>query len=123
MGTNHLVGENIDNSSHREDDTPDEEDGQTNAGILSAILGLIKLPTSPEIATGSTDRPIHTRTWGSYTMVHQHIFRLRCITTSMLHFAEGSLDAGDLLRFFHAPRLERGVSWISSSGSTEFVCV
>ncbi|GFT03891.1 hypothetical protein TNCV_1730721 [Trichonephila clavipes] len=37
-------------------------------------------------------------------MVHQLIFRLRCITTTMLHIPEGGLNATDLLVDLHAPR-------------------
>ncbi|GFV47292.1 hypothetical protein TNCV_4829481 [Trichonephila clavipes] len=36
-------------------------------------------------------------------MVHQHIFQLRCVTTSLVHITGGGMDATDQL-FGHAPR-------------------
>ncbi|GFX25317.1 hypothetical protein TNCV_1274771 [Trichonephila clavipes] len=68
-----LVGENHDNSSRREDDMPDERNGQTNPGISSAVGGLRKFARM-QIFNFSRCccreyQPLRTRTCGSCKMV------------------------------------------------------
>ncbi|GFW48140.1 hypothetical protein TNCV_3076801 [Trichonephila clavipes] len=95
-----LVGENRDNNSRQEEDTPDEEDGEPNAENLSAVVGLKKSALMQIFHFCSCCRenqPMGTRTCGYCMMVHQHIFRLWCLSTSMLHITGGGLDRVDLL--------------------------
>ncbi|GBM39070.1 hypothetical protein AVEN_190214-1 [Araneus ventricosus] len=61
-------------------------------------------------------RPLCARTCGSCMMMHQHIFLLQCVTTSMLHIPGGGLDAAGPLICLHVPRTS--ITWISSSRAT-----
>ncbi|GFW79494.1 hypothetical protein TNCV_127991 [Trichonephila clavipes] len=85
-----LVGENRDDSSHQEDDEPDKESNQTNTGIYIYCLNvwrkiLIFLCSMPSRSSIREYQPLRIKTYGSCTLVHQHIFELRGVTTSMLH--------------------------------------
>ncbi|GFX41801.1 hypothetical protein TNCV_389141 [Trichonephila clavipes] len=98
-----LVGENRNNSSRQEDDELDEGSGQANAEIYiycpnRTMTQNILFPYSTSSRSCSREyRPLYIRTCGLYTMVHQHIFRLWGVTTSMLHIPEGGLSAVNLL--------------------------
>ncbi|GFV73745.1 hypothetical protein TNCV_3548941 [Trichonephila clavipes] len=59
-------------------------------------------------------RSLRPRTCGTCMVVYQHIFRFRCLTTSMLHVLEGGLNVEDLSLGPHAPRTS--IPKISSSG-------
>ncbi|GFW98674.1 hypothetical protein TNCV_2758531 [Trichonephila clavipes] len=78
-----LVGKNHNNSSRREDDEPDEGNGQTNEGIWSVVAGLKKLARKKIYhffrSCCKEYQSLSTRTCGSCTMAHQHIFGLRCV--------------------------------------------
>ncbi|GFW19928.1 hypothetical protein TNCV_866341 [Trichonephila clavipes] len=72
--------ENRNNSNRREDDKPDE-------GVAKRMRGFgahaCKFRTSPGVLAGSTRR------CSSFMIAHQHIFRLRCVTISMLQSRVG----------------------------------
>ncbi|GFV08462.1 hypothetical protein TNCV_2936781 [Trichonephila clavipes] len=63
----------------------------------------MKTSTSPRVSTEST--ALLTRTLFSSTMVHLHIFRLRCETTFLLHILGGRLDTADLILGLYAPHI------------------
>ncbi|GBN38332.1 hypothetical protein AVEN_240100-1 [Araneus ventricosus] len=66
-------------------------------------------------------RPLCERTCGSCMMVDQHIFRLRCVTTSMLHIPGDGLDGSDLLLGLHV--LRTSIPWIAFLGPHEIACL
>ncbi|GFW88778.1 hypothetical protein TNCV_4972711 [Trichonephila clavipes] len=51
-----------------------------------------------------------------YAMVHQHIFSIAVIATSMLNIPGTRLDTAGMFVSFHAPRTS--IPWISSFGAT-----
>ncbi|GFX57664.1 hypothetical protein TNCV_4015291 [Trichonephila clavipes] len=64
--------------------------------------------------------PLRTRSCGSCTMVHQHIFSLWCTITSMLHIPEGGLVKLDFLLDLCAHRTS--IPWISWNHLKSFAC-
>ncbi|GFV11292.1 hypothetical protein TNCV_3723811 [Trichonephila clavipes] len=106
-----LIDEDHDNSSHRKNNAPDE-------GIWSAVVGLKKRALM-QISHFSRNccreyRQLRIRKCALCTMVHQHIFRFRCITMSMLHTQGSGPDVLPL----HCPDLE-----LLLQGPLEIVCV
>ncbi|GFW33481.1 hypothetical protein TNCV_2210161 [Trichonephila clavipes] len=113
-----LVDEDRDHSSRRKDDEQDEGIVQTNAGIWSGVVWLMKnlhvciLSTSPGVVAGRSysalERVVHAQ-WYTSTF-------LRCLSTTVIHIPGGGLDAVDLLLALQVPRTSH--PWISSSGAT-----
>ncbi|GFS98617.1 hypothetical protein TNCV_2987441 [Trichonephila clavipes] len=101
----HLAGKNHDNSSLLEND---EGEWPNDCEIWSSVIGL-KKPVRLQIF--HFPRRCFRDVVGSYMMVLQHIFRLRCVTISVLHTVGGGLGVVILLLGLHAPQISiRAVS-------------
>ncbi|GFV66500.1 hypothetical protein TNCV_2271631 [Trichonephila clavipes] len=105
-----LVNKNLDNSSHKENDEPGEGSGRIccpNTSIVQITMFFYST---------SSRRPQRTRTCDSCTVVYQHIFLQRCVTTPMFRIPSDGLCTVNLLLGLHAAWTS--IPWISSSEAT-----
>ncbi|GFW93272.1 hypothetical protein TNCV_2603901 [Trichonephila clavipes] len=115
-----LVIENRDNSSHREDDEPDEERGQTNVSILSAVERLKKhlrmqLSHFSGFAAGSTGHTAHQNVWFMEDDASVH-FLIEVRNHLHATYPGRWIDRGRSVARSPHPRIS--IAWISSSRAT-----